>query len=102
MIPDKPNFAVLRPRYAVIDREDANAVEVGPTIVLSPAKNPADLAALHELAANVEPKFAADIQALIAYINAFPNRELGTYGVQCLPHVTHGKVREFAQRRMST
>jgi len=93
-------MAKLRRRFTILDHEQGNAVEVGPTYVLSPAKNPADLAALHTLAENVEPELAADIRALIAEVNAHPDRTLGGYGKQCLPHVTHEKVRDFAQARL--
>jgi len=93
-------MARFRRRFTVIDHEDANCVEVGKAYVLSPAKNPADLAALHTLAENVEPELAADIRAHIAEIESFPHRQLGSYGAKCLPHVTHPKVVEFAQNRL--
>ena len=96
----KSQMARLRRRYALIDHEDANAVEVGLVYVLSPFKNPADLAALHTLAENVEPELAADIRERIAEIEAHPDRELGSYGKECLPHITHEKVRDYAQEKL--
>jgi hypothetical protein len=98
--PQKPDFRMLRRRYSIVDHEDAQSVEVGSAIVLSPAKNPADLAALYTLAENVTPEFAADIRALIAYIEAHPHRDLGTYGTACLPHITHPAVVPFAAGRL--
>lgn len=70
------------------------------TYVLMPAKNPADLAALYTIADNVEPELAKDIRAHIAFIEAHPNRGLGSYGKECLPHVIHPQVAPFAQKRM--
>jgi hypothetical protein len=93
-------MARLRRRFTIIDHEDVNSVEVGRAYVLSPAKNPADLAALHTLAENVEPELAADIRAHIAEIEAVPHRTLGTFGHECLPHITHPKVVGFAQKRL--
>ncbi len=95
-------MAKLRRRYRIIDHEDNNTEEVGLAYVLSPAKNPADLAALHTLAENVEPELAADIRAHIALIESHPERTLGSYGKECLPHVTHEKVRAFAQARLES
>ncbi len=99
-MPSHPSFKVLRKRYTIVDHADANSIEVGPAIVLSPAKNPADLAALYTLAENVEPEFASDIRALIAWIEQHPYRALGTYGTACLEHITHEKVLPFAQERL--
>jgi hypothetical protein len=99
-VPTRPTFKVFRRRYTIVDHHDSNAVEVGATYVLSPAKNPADLAALHTLAENLEPELAADIQKFIAFIEAHPNRTLGSYGKKCLPHITHPKVSQFAQDRI--
>lgn len=93
-------MARLRRRFRVIDHEDGNTEEVGPVYVLSPAKNPADLAALHTLAENVEPELAKDIRDHIAMIEKHPDRTLGSYGQECLPHITHPKVIEFAQERL--
>lgn len=90
----------LRRRYTIIDHEDANAMEVGTSYVLSPAKNPADLAAMHTLIANVEPKLAGELQALVDMIEAHPDRRLGSYGEKCLPHVTHEKVQDFKTYRL--
>ncbi len=101
MSPDKPRFKRLTKRYTIVDHHDSNSVEVGPAIVLSPAKNPADLAALYTLAENVEPEFAEDIRKMIAFIEAHPNRGLGSYGTECLPHITHEKVKPFAQQRLA-
>jgi hypothetical protein len=98
--PERPTFRVLRPRYSIVDHDDANSVEVGYAFVLSPAKNPADLAALYTLAENVEPELAADLRAFIKFIEAHPQRHLGTYGTKCLPHVTHPAVVEFAKSRL--
>ncbi len=95
-------MARLRRRYTIIDHEDANASEVGRAFVLSPAKNPADLAALYTLAENVEPELAADLRAFIAEIEAVPTRTLGSYGKACLPYITHAAVQSFAQRRLGT
>ncbi len=96
----RPEFKVLRKRFSIVDHEDANAIEVGPAIVLSPAKNPADLAALYTLAENVDPVFAEDIRNMIAWIEAHPARSLGSYGTQCLQHITHEKVKPFAEDRL--
>lgn len=93
-------MARFRRRYRIIDHEDANTEEVGFTYVLQPAKNPADLAAMHTLVENVEPELASDLREHIAKIEAAPDRGLGSYGTQCLPHVTHPKVRDFAQTRL--
>lgn len=95
-------MANLRRRYRIIDHEDNNTEEVGLAFVLSPAKNPADLAALHTLAENVEPELAQDIRDHIKMIEDHPNRVLGSYGRECLPHITHPKVKDFAQSRLST
>jgi hypothetical protein len=94
-------MARFRRRFRVIDHEDNNAEEVGFAYVLSPAKNPADLAAMHTLAENVEPQLAADIREHIAKIEAHPDRGLGSYGVECLEHITHPKVVAFAQERLA-
>jgi hypothetical protein len=99
-MPSRPSFKVLRRRYTIVDHEDANSIEVGPAIVLSPAKNPADLAALYTLAENVEPAFAEDLRAMIAWVEQHPQRNLGTYGVACLPHITHPSVKPFADERL--
>lgn len=88
-------------RYRVIDHHDNNTEEVGIVYVLSPAKNPADLAAMYTLAENLEPELAKDILEHIAMIEKFPSRGLGSYGAQCLPYITHPKVKEFAQRRLA-
>ena len=93
-------MARLRNRFRIIDHEDNNTEEVGKAYVLSPAKNPADLAALYTLAENVEPELAADIRELIALVEEHPNRRLGSYGKECLPHITHSKVTDFAQERL--
>jgi hypothetical protein len=101
MSPVKPQFKRLTKRYTIVDHHDSNSVEVGPAIVLSPAKNPADLAALYTLAENVEPVFAEDIRKMIAFIEAHPARNLGSYGQECLPHITHEKVKPFADQRLA-
>lgn len=93
-------MARFRNRYRIVDHEDGNTEEVGKAYVLSPAKNPADLAALHTLADNVEPELAKDIRDHIAMIEAVPNRRLGSYGSECLKHITHPKVIAFAQERL--
>lgn len=94
-------MARLRNRFRIIDHEDNNTEEVGKAYVLSPAKNPADLAALYTLAENVEPELAADIREHIALIEKHPNRQLGSYGKECLPHITHSKVVDFAQSKLT-
>ena len=94
-------MARFRRRYRIIDHEDNNAEEVGFTYVLQPAKNPADLAAMYTLLENVEPQLAADLQAHIKKIEAVPERGLGSYGTECLPHVTHSRVVEFAKKKLS-
>ena len=94
-------MARFRNRYRIIDHEDGNTEEVGKAYVLSPAKNPADLAALYTLAENVEPELAQDIRDHIALIEAVPNRRLGSYGQECLPHITHSKVIDFAQSKLA-
>lgn len=94
-------MAKLRRRFTIIDHEDANSVEVGLAYVLSPAKNPADLAALYTLAENVEPELRADILKHIALIEAVPTRTLGSYGKECLPYITHPKVVDFAQKKIA-
>jgi len=99
--PERPDYKAFRRRFTVIDHEDANAVEVGAMYVLSPAKNPADLAAMYTLAENLEPTLAADIRAHIAFIEAHPQRDLGSYGTECLPHITHPQVKDFAQKRLA-
>ncbi|MGH7745140.1 MAG: hypothetical protein ACREQ5_10120 [Candidatus Dormibacteria bacterium] len=68
--------------------------------MLSPAKNPADLAAMYTLCENVEPELAADLRAFIAEIEAVPHRGLGSYGKECLPHITHPAVVDFARARL--
>jgi hypothetical protein len=93
-------MAKFRRRFHIIDHEDANSVEVGKCYVLQPAKNPADLAALYTLAENLEPELAQDIRDHIKLIEGFPNRTLGSYGSECLPHVTHPKVVDFAKTRL--
>ena len=93
-------MANLRRRYRIIDHEDNNTEEVGLAYVLSPAKNPADLAALYTLAENVEPELAKDIRDHIAMIERHPNRTLGSYGTECVPHITHPKVIEFAKTKL--
>ena len=93
-------MARLRRRFRIIDHEDNGTEEVGLSYVLSPAKNPADLAAMYTLAENVEPELAADLRAHIALIESYPERVLGGYGKDCLAHVTHDKVKAFAQDRL--
>lgn len=93
-------MARFRRRYRIIDHEDGNTEEVGLAFVLSPAKNPADLAALHTLAENVEPELAKDIRDHIVMIESHPNRQLGSFGTECLKHITHPKVVVFAQERL--
>lgn len=93
-------MAKLRNRFKVIDHENCNAVEVGKAYVLFPAGNPADLAAMYTLADNLEPELAADIRKHIALIESVPNRSLGSYGKECLPHITHSAVVAFAQKRL--
>jgi len=93
--------ARLRNRFRIIDHEDNNTEEVGKAYVLSPAKNPADLAALYTLAENVEPELAADIREHIAMIEAVPHRQLGSYGKECLPYITHSKVIHFAANKLA-
>jgi hypothetical protein len=95
-------MAKLRNRYRIIDHEWGNATEVGKTVVLFPASNPADLAALITLSENVEPEFAADLKAHIAMIQSFPNREVSKYARECLPHITHEAVKEYAQATLAT
>ena len=94
-------MARFRRRYRIIDHEDGNTEEVGTVYVLSPAKNPADLAALYTLAENVEPELAKDIRDHIALIEKHPDRGLGSYGTECLPHITHSKVIDFAQSKLA-
>ena len=93
-------MARLRRRFRIIDHEDNGTEEVGLSYVLSPAKNPADLAALYTLAENVEPELAADLREHIALIEAHPNRILGGYGKECLSSITHAKVKPFAQNKL--
>jgi hypothetical protein len=95
---------VFRRRYTIVDHENKNTREVGLMWVLNPAKNPADLAAMIELAKNVPPEMAAKLQAHIDLINESPEgkaRKLGSYGTECLPHITHPDVVEFARGRLS-
>jgi len=94
------NFKKFVNRYTAIDHHDANSHEVGLIYVLSPAKNPADLAALYTISENSEPEMAAEIRQYIAYIEAHPKRKLGSYGQQNLPFITHPAVKEFAKERM--
>lgn len=93
-------MARLTNRYTVIDHHDCNSIEVGKAYVLSPGKNPADLAAMHTLADNLEPELAADIRKHIALIESVPNRSLGSYGKECLKHIKHPAVVAFAQKRL--
>jgi hypothetical protein len=74
-------------------------VDVAPVIVLKPWSNPADFAALCELKNNVDPQFADDIEKMLQEIEKNPGRELGSYGTECLPHITHHRVRGFAEAR---
>lgn len=95
-------MAHLRRRFTITDHEDGNTIECSPgAYVLSPAKNPADLAALYTLAENVEPELAADIRGMIQKIESVPSRGLGSYGTQCLPYITHPKVAQFAKDRLA-
>jgi hypothetical protein len=93
--------AAFRRKFRVIRHEKANIEEVGPCFILFPAKNPADLAAMHTLIENVEPELASQLQAHVDFITSHPNRQLGSYGEECLPHIKHPKVVEFAQRRLA-
>lgn len=93
-------MAKFRRRFTITDHEDANSVEVGKCYVLQPAKNPADLAALYTLVENLEPELAQDIREHIALIEQYPDRTLGSYGTECLPHITHERVVEFAKGRL--
>lgn len=93
-------MAKFRDRYLIVDHENGNTVQLGPIYVLSPAKNPADLAALHTLIDNVEPELAAHLREFVSMIESFPERELGGYGTECLPHITHAKVKPFALKRL--
>ncbi len=100
-LPTKPkHFKRFVNRYSAIDHHDANSHEVGLIYVLSPAKNPADLAALYTIAENSEPEMAKEIREYIAYIEQFPHRKLGSYGQQNLPHITHPAVKPFAEARL--
>jgi hypothetical protein len=94
-------MAHYRRRFRIIDHEKNNVEEVGPTFVLIPAKNPADLAAMHTLIQNVDPELAAQLQVHVDMIEAHPNRTLGSYGEECLPYVSHPKVVPFAQARLA-
>jgi len=94
-------MAKLRNRYHVVDHEYNNATEVGKTVVLFPASNPADLAALITLSENVEPELAADLKAHITMIQSYPNRNLGKYARECLPHITHPAVTDYAKAVLS-
>jgi hypothetical protein len=95
-------MAKLRRRFTIIDHEQANTQEVSKyAYVLSPAKNPADLAALYTLMENVEPELAQDIRDAIKLIESVPHRGLGSYGKECLPHITHPAVKPFAQQRLA-
>jgi hypothetical protein len=69
--------------------------------VLLPAKNPADLAALYTLIENVDPEMAVELQAHVDMIEKHPDRTLGSYGEECLEHITHEKVKPFAQARLA-
>jgi hypothetical protein len=91
----------FRRRYFIQDLEKGGVVEVGKAYVLFPAQNPADLAALHTLAENLEPEMAADIREHIKLIEGHPDRTLGSYGTECLPHITHEKVKDFAALRLA-
>ena len=91
----------LRRRFSIIDHEDANTMEVGTAYVLSPAKNVADLAAMHTLIENVEPQMAAELKVLVEMIEAHPDRKLGSYGQQCVPHITHPAVTDFAKQYLA-
>lgn len=69
---------------------------VGTHIVLNPAANFADAAAMLTLADNVDPELKADLLEHLAYIDKFPDRHLSKYGVECLQHIRHPAVRDAA------
>lgn len=87
----------LRRRYTIIDHENGGVTEVGKLVVLNPAANFADYAAMLELSNNVEPELAADVKEHLAEIDRFPERHLSKYGIECLPHIKHPAVRIAAQ-----
>ena len=86
-------MAQFRRRYTIIDHENGGVIETGKHIVLNPAANFADYAALLEFANNIEPELAADIREHLAEIDRFPHRTLSKYGVECLPHIKHPVVK---------
>jgi hypothetical protein len=86
----------FRRRYTIIDHENGQMVEAGKHMVLNPAANFADYAALITMSENVEPELAADLIEHLASIDQFPNRQLSKYGIECLPHIKHPSVRPAA------
>jgi hypothetical protein len=87
----------LRRRYTIIDHENGGMIDVANLIVLNPARNPADLAAFYTLIENVTPEFAQDLREQAGMIEGVQDRTLSSYGTECLPHITHPKVADFAK-----
>ena len=93
-------MAKLRKRYTMIDHENAGMAEVGLHLVLNPAKNPADYAAMVTYAENCEPEMAASIMAFLAMVDRFPNRKIGNYARECLPYVKHPSIKPYVDKIM--
>lgn len=93
-------MARLRKRYVIIDCENAQMRDIGLNIVLRPWSNPADYAAMLTWAENVDPELREDIMKLLAELDAHPDRRLGSYGKECLKHVTHPAIKPFADARL--
>ena len=95
-------MAKLRRKYTMIDHENGGMREIGLHLVLNPAKNPADYAAMVTYAENCDPEMGADIKAFLAMIDEHPQRALGTYGVECLFYAKHPAVEKFVSIRKQT
>jgi hypothetical protein len=90
----------LYTRYAVQDRERGGIIDTAPVIILKPWSNPADFAAVCEMKNNVPPEFAADLEKMLLEYEKFPGRRLGSFGIECLPHITHPRIKAFAEQRL--
>ena len=88
----------FRPRYSIIDHENAQTHLVGgPYFVLFPASNFADYAAMKAVVANVDPDMGLSLRQHLNVVDRFPDRTLSKFGIKSIPFVTDPELKPQAR-----